>query len=481
MKKLFGIALALASVPSLVTAQLPPIRQIGPVSAKTSEAFGQNVFVRHLKNGLLVNDVANRRLLLFDADLKNATVVADTTSATANAYSGRTANLIAFPGDSSLFVDQASMSMLVIDGAGQVKRVMALPRPQDAMVLGNPQLGGATFDASGKLVYRGMPQMNFGGRGGPQRAEQRAENRAERGAQGGNAGGDGQRRQRTEGGTGASGGTAVIGGGQGGPAFQMPELPDTSPVVRLDLKTRVIDTVVYTKIPRPKLDVQRDEGTGRVSIQTIVNPLPVVDDWAVLSDGSIAVVRGRDYHVDFIRPDGKVESAPKIPFEWQRLTDEDKVAFIDSVKAARARLVAAQTPAPGADAKNAAATTNGGGGGTPNIRIEMGPGGDGGPRGGMGMAKEPMFVQPQELPDYKPAFFVGQLRPDMDGNLWIRTIPTKGIAGGPVYDVINGKGELVERVQVPANRVIAGFGNGGVVYLVATEGDKRFIERASVK
>lgn len=481
MKRLAGFTLALGAIPSLLAAQLPPIRQVGAVSAKTSEVFGQNVYVRHLKNGLLVNDVMNRRLLLFDADLKGSKVVADTTPATANAYSGRTANLIAYPGDSSLFVDPQSMSMLVIDGAGEVKRVMALPRPQDAMVLGSPQLGGATFDASGKLVYRGMPRFNFGGPGGPQRAE----NRAERGAQGGNAGGDGQRRDRAQGSAGTTGGQVVLGGGQGGPAFQMPEMPDTSPVVRLDLKTRVVDTVVYTKIPRPKMDVQRDEGTGRVSIQTIVNPLPIVDDWAVLSDGSIAVVRGRDYHVDFVRPDGKVESAPKIPFEWQRLTDDDKVAFIDSVKAARARLVASMPqPAGGANSTTSAGgAAPGGGGGTPNIRIEMGPGGDGGgpPRGGMGMAREPMFVQPQDLPDYKPAFFVGQMKADMDGNLWIRTIPTKGIAGGPVYDVINGKGELVDRVQVPANRVIAGFGTGGVVYLVATEGDKRFIERASIK
>jgi hypothetical protein len=473
MKKLAGFTLALGAIPSLLAAQLPPIRPIGAVSAKSTETFGQSVFVRHLKNGVLVNDMMNRRVLLLDADLKSSAVVADTTSATANAYSGRTANLIAFPGDSSLFVDGQSMSMLVIDGAGQVKRVMALPRPQDAMVLGNPMLGTPAFDASQRLVYRGMPRFEFGGRGGPGRAEQRAE----RGAQGaGSARGD-----RPQGGAGTAGGQ-VVGGGQGGPAFVMPEMPDTAPVVRLDLKSREIDTVFYTKIPRPKLDVQRDEGTGRVSVQTIINPLPTVDDWAVLSDGSIAVVRGRDYHVDFIRPDGKVESAPKIPFEWQRLTDEDKVAFIDSVKAARARLVASMPqPAAGANSTTSAGGAPGASGGTPNIRIEMGPGGDGGPRGGMGMAREPMFVQPQELPDYKPAFFSGQLRADMDGNLWIRTIPTKGIAGGPVYDVINGKGELVDRVQVPANTLIAGFGTGGVVYLVAAEGDKRFIERASIK
>src|SRR3954470_17280456 len=103
MKKILVLAAVLGVTPVILAAQLPPIRQVGPVSARTTETFGQNVFVRHLKNGVLVNDIMNRRLLLFDADLKGSTVVADTTPATANAYSGRTANLIAFPGDSSLF------------------------------------------------------------------------------------------------------------------------------------------------------------------------------------------------------------------------------------------------------------------------------------------------------------------------------------------------------------------------------------------
>ena len=38
--------------------------------------------------------------------------------------------------------------------------------------------------------------------------------------------------------------------------------------------------------------------------------------------------------------------------------------------------------------------------------------------------------------------------------------------GELVYDVINQKGELFERVRVPKGRSIAGFGNGGVVYLM---------------
>jgi len=214
------------------------------------------------------------------------------------------------------------------------------------------------------------------------------------------------------------------------------------------------------------------------------NPLPIVDDWAILPDGSVAFVRGADYHVDWVNADGTKTSSPKIPFDWQRLTDEDKVAFIDSVKAARARLVAS-LPA----GANPAAVVGalGGGGGVPTIVIQGGPGPGPGPRpGGAGApAGGPTaqidFIPPSELPDYKPAFFAGSTRVDRDGNLWIRTIPTKAIAGGPVYDVINRKGEIVERVQVPEKTSIIGFGENGTVVLVLQDNKTTYLETAHIK
>ena len=53
----------------------------------------------------------------------------------------------------------------------------------------------------------------------------------------------------------------------------------------------------------------------------------------------------------------------------------------------------------------------------------------------------------------------------MDNRLWVRTIPTKPSPGGASYDVIDRSGKLIDRVQVPANSTIVGFGTGGVVYL----------------
>ena len=75
------------------------------------------------------------------------------------------------------------------------------------------------------------------------------------------------------------------------------------------------------------------------------------------------------------------------------------------------------------------------------------------------------MVPISELPDYKPVFGNGSVKADMDGRLWVRTIPTKPTPGGAIYDVIDKDGKLVDRIQVPAGTTIAGFGKGGVVYL----------------
>ena len=91
------------------------------------------------------------------------------------------------------------------------------------------------------------------------------------------------------------------------------------------------------------------------------------------------------------------------------------------------------------------------------------------------------FIPANELPDYKPPFFANSTRSDNEGNLWIRTIPTSATAGGPVYDVINRKGEIIERVQVPAGRSIIGFGPGGAVYLLNRDGATATLERASAR
>ncbi|MDP9201005.1 MAG: hypothetical protein M3P26_03595 [Gemmatimonadota bacterium] len=451
---LIAIAFTLAANPLCQAQTLPPIRQLGPVTAVAKEPLGAVSSVRHLPDGrVLVNDIFGRRVVMFDSSLSTVTVIADTTSATASAYGPRPGGLIAYRGDSTLFVDPASLSMLLIDPNGKIARVMSAPRAGDVGFLVGGPFGSPGFDPQGRLVYRAPPQFIM--RGPPP---------------------------------------------SGNRLPQIPTPPDSAALVRFDLATRKLDTATFFKTPKITLNITQSPDGG-VRVVSVTNPLPQGDDWALLSDGTIALVRGRDYHVDWLSPRGTLTSSPKIPFQWERLTDEAKVAFVDSAKAAIEKARASgQFPLAGAPAavrsvvEGAAAGARREGGSAapsspPNAQpgtmtvtaggnttvTTVGPGG-----GAAGGPLPPLtMISPSELPDYKPAFAPGSTRVDAEGNLWIRT--SQNVNGIAVYNVVNRNGELIDRVQLPQNRVLVGFGPGGVVYLAVRDGTTAHLEKARVK
>ena len=93
--------------------------------------------------------------------------------------------------------------------------------------------------------------------------------------------------------------------------------------------------------------------------------------------------------------------------------------------------------------------------------------------------REVSVINPRLLPDFRPPFTNGAVRADLDGNLWIRTVPTKPIQGGPVYDVVSREGKLVDRLQVPPGYQLIGFGRGRVVFL--TVRDREGVHLARVR
>jgi hypothetical protein len=368
-------------------------------------------------------------------------VVADSTSATGGAYSGRTGGLIAYRGDSTLFVDPQALSMLVIGPDGALGRTLSVPRPDDAFALTGLAFGAPGFDARGRLVYRTMPRPQF--RGAP---------------------------------------------GAGGPASP-PVIPDSAPLVRVDLATRAVDTATFVRTPKSNFSMSTD-ANGRMRVQSRVNPLQTVDDWAVLSDGTLLVLRGQDFHADVIGADGRLAAAPKMPHEWQRMDDAAKQAFLDSTKTAVAKRDAEAAAARAAGGTGPVAAGGPGAasdGSQQRITIVM-SGPDGGPpmrggaRGGPGgdmVNFTPEFVGASELPDYKPAFATGATRADADGRAWVRLIPTAPLPG-PVYAVVDRSGRLVDRVMLPAGATVAGFGPGGTVYYGTRDAAGVHLHRARV-
>jgi hypothetical protein len=447
-----SVAFAAVTSPALAQQSLPPIRSIGPIEAVTTVPMKAVSAVRELSGRrVLVNDIVSHRVLLFDSTLAHATPVADSTASTANAYGNMPGGLIPYRGDSTLFIDPASLSMLVFDDAGKVARVMAVPRPNEAIYLIGGPFGQSGFDPAGRLVYRGNTNLM---RAPANPAEVKN---------------------------------------------FTPQFPDSAPIVRVTLATRAEDTVAFFKLPPTKMNVVRTDNGFTAS--ATINPMPIVDDWALLPNGTVAVVRGRDFHIDWYHPDGTMTSSPKIPFDWQRLTDDQKVAVIDSARQIMEKRQQARMAALDSTRKltgngeqqriTAGGDPGGAGGGMAQMVMVMRT--DGGGGGGGGGAAPPMrgganlqitmpplqFVAPYELPDYRPAFGTAATRCDLNGNLWIRT--SQANDGRPVYDVINDSGELTDRVQLPPFRTIAGFGPGVVYMGVPDSTGVVHLERARIK
>jgi len=521
------------------TANAVPVREVSAVLARSAQPIGSVTSLRALSDGsVFVLDFQKRQLVRFDPSLSSVLVVADSAPGAMMPYPQRPIGMLPYLGDSTIVADPSTMSLVVLDKSGRAARVMASPRPNDINTLGSVNLGTHAFDAKGRLYYRqgssGGPPGGMAGMFGS------GMDRARGGGQGGGGQSGGRGNTQTRGGgdfgggmggppAGMGGGGAGSGqtfGGPGGRGFNPANQPDSVPIVRVDFDTRAADTVTFVKVPKNETQMTRGEDGGtRLTIR--INPMPQADDWALLADGTVAVIRVLDYHVDYYRPDGSHVASDKLPFDWKRITDDDKVKLVDSL----------QTLA------KAASQRAGGGGG---FRMNFEP------------------IPAEKLPDYYPPVRQGSSIADRNGNLWV--VPTTsslsaqlaqqmggmmgggmmggmmggrggdrgGAAGGPpgasgaraggppsgagtvgappvpadsarragggmppaalmgmmaaamnqpplVYDVIDPAGTLVHRVKLPPGRQIAGFGPDGLIYLQAREGRQLYLETVKLR
>lgn len=406
-------ATAVAPQPALHAQPAPkiPIRTLAPSTAVSKDSVGPLVAIRELPNGsVMLNDPYTRRVLLFDAKLGSAKVVIDTTGGAEPGAPAKIQSpaltLIPYLGDSTLYADRASQSLLVLDANGKVARVMSIPRANDIGMMAQwGEAGIPGIDSKGRLIYHGTFTAK--------------------------------------------------------PPLKNPDKPwlpgipqqaDSSPVVRADFDTRKIDTLVVLKnslgAPFKALEEDKD---GNVFMRMYINLLGVDDQFAVLSDGTAAVLSVHDYHLEFADPDGTRRSAAKMPFDWKALTDADKQRMRDSV-------------APELEKRNNVAP----------IRINT----PNGPRTGRQVFE---FLPNDKFGDYEQPVTTAAMRADRDARLWILPRTSLGAKGGLLYDVINRKGELTERVQFPPGYVLAGFGEKGVVYIMKLEKNRGLLERTTVK
>ncbi|MBC8089455.1 MAG: hypothetical protein H7Z40_19495 [Phycisphaerae bacterium] len=405
VKFLVGVWLTVAVfAPDMSAAQSSiPVRELSPPNATSTQKFGSILGVRELPGGdVIVNDGRRRQLLMLNSQLATQRVLLDSVPVDGKGYGPRAAPIIAFSTDSTFFVDGASGTLLVLSPTGAVVRVASAPQPRDLRSLTSALSG---TDAKGNLLYLGS---------GPMKSDPRA------------------------------------------PGDLFPA--DSNPVVRANFESRTVDTLGRVRSRVTSRTESKKVGDTYVSTN-FSNPLPVFDEWAPLSDGTIAIVRGHDYHVDLIKPDGTHQVGPKLAFDWKRLSEGDKQALLDSARAVRE----AREKDPNATPMRASSAA-------------LQAASQGGPP--VTKANTPQDTEREvgiaEIPDYWPPLRQGAVKADADGNIWILpTTSAQSSNGELVYDVVNNEGVMTHRVRVPLGRSIAGFGKGGVVYLMYRDADPK--------
>lgn len=446
---LAGLALPVTSA-----AQSVPLADVAPPDAISTDRFTRITNVRGLPNGsLLINDSGRRQLLLVDRNLSNMRVMLDSSSVNMG-YGRPEAALVPYKTDTLMLISRYAVSKIAMSTGYIMSWGPASTHP--LLTVNNGLAAGV--DANGNYIFRANVRTNP---------------------------------------------TAPPPGG-------IPPKPsvgigsDSALVVRANFETRAVKPVVKLfQQPTGTFSTSKADD-GRMIARSVINVLPLVDEFALLSDGTVVVLRVSDYHLDFIDNDNNVHSTPPLPFSFVSLSLSDRQAMIDSARAAQA---AADAAGQSTIAREGAAVTTGvavaratGLNGTKpgeGFKVDVqqtGPVAAGTVTANPGQAVQGSlpfalrasdieYVAASELPSRYPAFLGGRtMSIDPNDNIWIRTTAKDpALQNAVMYDVVNRNGSLTRRVRIPAGRIIAGFGANGALYLSFKDDNGWGIERTTVK
>ena len=213
------------------------------------------------------------------------------------------------------------------------------------------------------------------------------------------------------------------------------ELADHAAIERFNYATRARDTVALWPMRK---DANARLMNGMVMTQPRMQPFPAWDHWVVAPDGRIAFVFFDPYRVDFVGADRRVIQNPPIPYERVRVDDALKQQYREERQRPTMVLMG----------------TRGGGSTIQQMRMP--------------------FREPTEWPQFLPPF-LGTSVFAPDGLLWI---PRATPAGRPpLYDIIDGQGKLVERIQLPPRTKLVGFGANAVYVVRLDQDDLQYLQR----
>lgn len=360
-----------------------------------SGEFGSvNGVVERTDGTLLVADRISRELVLADLDAGTRTVVGSRGEGPEEYQ--RPGGLWSLPGDSALLVDNGNNRLTILrpDLSFGATRPMMEADPDGGITFLNPR----AVDGAGRIYTTGSVRMGIG-----------------------------------------------AGGGSSAPGL------DSSAVVQTELSDLSADTVARLA-PRPESSFESQTGSGGNLMLTMrQTPYTPSDSWGVAPDGSVAVARASDYHLDWIAADGSVRSGSPVVYDPVPVGQAEKEAWVA-----------------GENRPSVAGTFLMTGGGS------LSPGaGTSGPRN-LTISTGGENIDDYDWPETLPAF-TGRIRIDSVGRVWLRRYQP---IGAPfLYDIFTPDAEHAATVEMAEGRTVIGFGDGVVYATFKDEVDLVYIAR----
>jgi hypothetical protein len=206
--------------------------------------------------------------------------------------------------------------------------------------------------------------------------------------------------------------------------------PDSVPLLRVTRGTTADEVLGYVHLAQRRVTATQQNGKI-TSMNVQIPPFSSQDGWQPFPDGAVAIVRVSDYRVDWVLPDGGRASGKPLAFSRVRVTDKDKAGVPNGAPAAR-----------------------------------------GVPAGTAVMAGPATL----DWPEFKPPFPWTGVLAGSDGRVWVQRY---GAAEDTRthYDVIDRRGVVAARVDVPNGGHIVGFGARAIYVVRKDADDLQYLQR----
>lgn len=366
---------------------LPPVRALGSPEAALILGTPMAPSFRVISDGrALMSDSYNRRLAMIDPTMTTITTIFDAQTPPPLTYAAGRVALIAGRGDTTLMFDNNTRGYRVLDANGKAVRRLGIVDANLLRGLSYPGETPAALDAEGRLVYVQ-----------PRNALDR-------------------------------------------PMSGFQPQPDSFMVTRIRLDRQGWDSLTAVKMGGTTIVV---DTTVRPPVATMT--MPVIssgDAWTMTPSGTIAIVRSKDFHVEWIESNGTRRRSPPVPWTWHRYTKLEKDSIMRGRTATGANVVTRVADANGNPPSSASALA----------QINRG-----------------FITRVDTVPDVAPAFATMSALSDNAGNIWVRLgarVYGPDVAAPSVYGVLDSSGQMIDRLSFPERSQVVGFGAIGTVYAV---------------